>query len=169
MRIFLLFSVLLLSACGEDRKPTVADSHIGENISTLIFQDLTGEAVSLESKAGGKPVVLNIWATWCPPCVKELPYLADLHKSGEFYVVAVSTDRAAETITNFLEAHKLTDLPVLWDPLGKISRNEISATQLPITYILDASLTIKGIEAGEREWNHPQMVEKIKNMLGNGG
>ena len=83
---------------------------------------LAGERADLASFRG-KVVVLNFWATWCPPCVAEMPSLERLHRSlgpEGLAVVTVSTDEDREILEEFVTRHGLT-LPVLLDPGGQVA------------------------------------------------
>lgn len=154
-----------LAGCFNANKP--AHESVGKRVGQLSFQSLDGEVKSLESFVkADKPTVLNIWATWCTPCVKELPSFLKLQQQGEFNVLAVSTDRDVAQIKKFLAKNNLGGLHVAHDPLGRLSRTEpLKAMQLPQTFILDQGLTIRAVEAGERVWHHPDMVAKIKAAL----
>ncbi|WP_343526616.1 redoxin family protein [Sphingomonas sp.] len=91
-------------------------SHKGEAAPTLAFTSLDGKATSL-ADFRGKPVLMNLWATWCGPCVAEMPTLAATAKrlSGKVAVIAVAQDSAAK-VKPFLAGKSLDALPIYLDP-----------------------------------------------------
>lgn len=106
----ILVVIILLSATlspitelgAERRLPFSRKSFIGKEAPAFIAENLSGENVSLSSFKG-KPVILNFWATWCPYCRKERPYLNLLHreyKDKGLVIISVSTDRSVKTVKN---------------------------------------------------------------------
>jgi len=95
----------------------------------------TGESVSLESLQG-RPTIVNFWATWCGPCVRELPIMEALHHSGGTrYQLVTITQEPPSVVIPFLAQRGLT-LPTLFDPGGAVG-SAYRATQIPTTVILD--------------------------------
>lgn len=133
----------------------------GDVVDYITFNDLSGKPISLK-KFKGKPVILNVWATWCKPCVKEMPSLNALAAEGKYHVVAVSTDGDSAKIQSFIKEHGLNDLSVLWDANGAVSRKQLLASSLPITYIIDKNVVLRGVERGERDWH--TMQNKIDEL-----
>lgn len=113
------------------------------------LKDLSGRAVSLESFKGGK-VILNFWATWCPPCRAEMPELdeldKELRKSGEAVLLAVNlTDGARETperVAEFLKETGYT-MTVLLDE-GQRTADFFGVRLIPTTFVLDAEGKVAG-------------------------
>ena len=170
VKITLMAAVAVISGCSdgaEKLSPTseVLEKYHGTNIADLAFKTLDGDDTLLSATTGTQPpIIVNVWATWCTPCVKEMPSLAKLARQGEGKVVTIATDRDPQKVKTFLDEYGVADLTVLWDEMGRTTRAEMGALALPQTYILDKGLTIRGIEAGERDWSHPKMVEKIKKI-----
>ena len=104
----------------------------------------------------GEVVVLNFWATWCAPCRKEMPALAELGKAFEgkgARVLAVATGSNPEgAVTRFLTEIGQPDMPVYRDPRQKLARN-MGVLGLPVTVILDAEGREVARLTGEAEWN----------------
>ncbi len=117
----------------------------------LELEGLDGGAVRL-SEAGGRFVVLTFFATWCRPCVAEMPTLQTLHDEDTAVEVwAVSVDAAPGPIAPFLEVLGV-DFPVLWDRDGVAART-YRAGAIPVSYVLDPDGRILGVARGARDWS----------------
>jgi thiol-disulfide isomerase/thioredoxin len=117
----------------------------------LAFARLEGGAVAL-SAFRGKPVVLNFWATWCGPCVLELPALDQLAASGTM-VVAASTDHGGAAIVKpFLAKHGISHALVVLDP-GNESTHAAGVVGFPTTLIIDAQGRLRGRLEGPADWS----------------
>ena len=116
----------------------------------------------------GKVVVLNFWATWCAPCVAEMPSLDRLQATMGpvgVQVVAISTDRGGRKVIDpFLEKHGLEHLTILLDQKSQMAR-ALKARALPTTFILDAEGKIRGSLTGAAEWDSPAAMELIRYFL----
>ena len=149
----------VLPAAGIDR------SHKGDAEPTTPFARTDGGPATL-SQFRGKPLLVNLWATWCGPCVKEMPALAALAKAntGKFGFIAVSQDMNGKAaVTPFLAAHTLTDLPVYLDTKN-VLLTALKIDNLPETILYDA----KGREiwrvTGDMDWSSA----KAKALVGEG-
>ena len=148
---------LLLAACGEGEGKGIAkgyESWLGRDVSGLVVETLDGDVQPLRDVLmEGKPVVLNVWATWCPPCLKEMPTLDALGKQGHYTVVAIATDAEAETVKEFLKRQTWgAGVRVWFDPHGKITREALGAGAIPVTYVLDKDLKVVDVQAGAHDW-----------------
>jgi thiol-disulfide isomerase/thioredoxin len=95
----------------------------------------TGETVNSQDLVG-RPTILNFWATWCGPCRSELPDLARLHEQSKGrYRLMTITDEPPGIVKAFLENRRL-DLPVLYDPGGRVARG-FGVDAIPMTVLLD--------------------------------
>ena len=130
----------------------------------------SGESITL-SAFEGQVVLLNFWATWCKPCVREMPSLdrlqAALSPEG-LAVVAVSQDRAGLKAVEpfFLEAG-LEHLGIYLDPKGKLWR-EFGVRGLPTTYLIDRQGRLIGAMEGPAEWDEEDAVALIRFYLEQG-
>jgi thiol-disulfide isomerase/thioredoxin len=91
-----------------------------QKLPPLVFEDRAGKQHSL-SDYKGEYILLNVWASWCPPCVKEMGSLDALQKIADpqkLRVVALSEDRDADTVPAFYKIHNLTHLPIAIDSAG---------------------------------------------------
>lgn len=116
----------------------------------------------------GRPVVLNFWATWCSPCVAELPALNALAKSfgdKDPRVVAVSVDRGgAPTVEKFLAGRNLGALAFYLDPPNKLIR-EVGTQVLPLTLFVDADGREVGRLYGDADWTAPGTADWIRSLF----
>lgn len=128
----------------------------------LQLERIDGKIVGLD-QFRGKAVLLNIWATWCPPCRRELPILEGLQQASAHdpvAIVAVSIDKAGRTaVEPFLNKLKVKALRPYLDPAGRIAKPPAAAAGtpfvlwgMPITYIIDRQGRIAGYITGEVDW-----------------
>lgn len=132
-------------------------------VPQTVFQDANGGAVTL-AKYRGKHVVLNFWALWCAPCVREMPALNRLDAAlggASFEVVTIATGRNARpAVDKFFKEKQLTSLPKLFDPKMKFAR-EIGARGLPVTILIGPDGREIGRMEGEAHWDSPA----AKNLM----
>lgn len=125
----------------------------------LGLPDLTGKIQDLKDYRG-KVVLLNFWATWCPPCIKEIPSLNNLQKQfskDEFIVLSVDVGEELKDIQTFLE-HVPAEYPVLVDTSSSLTE----AWQLqafPSTYIIDRQGRLRYQYFGGLEWDEPELIK----------
>lgn len=116
----------------------------------------------------GKVVLLNIWATWCGPCRREMPTIDRLQaKLGgpDFEVVALSIDRAGvPVVKKFYEELKLTSLGIYVDKSGRTTQ-ELGIVGLPTTLLLDREGRELGRLVGPAEWDSPAMIDVFRRRL----
>ena len=108
----------------------------------------------------GRLVLVNFWATWCAPCVREMPSLLRLHKAragADFTVLAVSQDlKGWPAIEPFVGRLGLADLPIAHDPKGALAR-AFGVRGIPTTVLLGRDGRILGRLAGVAEWDSPEV------------
>jgi thiol-disulfide isomerase/thioredoxin len=115
----------------------------------------------------GKVVLVNLWATWCVPCVEEMPALDRLHVQlgDKLTILAISEDRQGETVVApFLAKHGIQHLAIFLDP-KTAATNEFSAEGLPSSYLIAGDGTIVGKEEGGAQWDDPAMIAKLQPYL----
>ena len=130
------------------------------------LQDVTGTAISLEDFTG-KIILLNFWATWCPPCRSEVPSMVKLNAAmagKPFQMLAVSIDEGGkEAVEDFFKRSGAT-LPVLLDTQQKISKI-YGTTGVPETFVLDKhGIVLKKI-VGAMDWNDPQVIDYLNTAM----
>jgi len=133
-----------LSAIIPSKPPT--------ELPATVFRTLDGAPAPLAAYKG-RIVVLNFWATWCVPCVAELPELDRLAASGDVAVLAVSADRTGATVVRpFAAAHAITHLTLLLDP-GSESVHALGVASFPTTLIIGKDGRLHGTLEGPAAWS----------------
>ena len=160
LRKILLFGLLLgFAGCYNSSKPT----HIGSAAPDFVVQD-SDRKVALHDFRG-QVVVLNFWATWCPPCVEEMPSLIEMSqrvKPKGVTVVGVSIDVDQAAYNNFLKQHNVAFLTVR-DPDQK-SPSLYGTTGWPETFIIDRQGVLRRKFVGPVDWNDPEIVNYLTSL-----
>jgi peroxiredoxin len=123
---------------------------------------LKGEEISL-SDYKGKIIFLNFWATWCPPCRKEMPSMQTLHEQMQgnpFAMIAVNLQEEKPTVEQFITDKGYT-FPVLLDSTGEVGGAMYGVQSIPTTYIIGKDGEILARLVGTREWD----TTEIKNIF----
>lgn len=150
---------------GGSISPMDSDSLINSRAPDFALRDMTGKNVTL-SAFKGKVVLLNFWATWCPPCRAEMPSLNKLYqekKSRGFEVIAISTDRSLSSVKDFLEKNKVS-FPVLFDG-DRTAAKVYRVFSMPTTFLIDRNGTIVEKFYGEYNWTEAETKSKIEKLL----
>jgi thiol-disulfide isomerase/thioredoxin len=136
-------------------------------VPEIVFTDDTGERVTL-ADFRGKVVVLNIWATWCPPCRREMPTLDRLEAelSGDrFAVVALSVDQSgSEVVRDFFEQEDIEHLGLYIDTSARVLM-DLRIPGIPSTLILDREGREIARLSGEADWAKPAMMQYFRSLI----
>lgn len=127
--------------------------------------DLKGATVAL-TRLEGKPLLVNLWATWCPPCVHELPLLEALHKkhaADGLQVVGISVDRDLGLVEKMVDKHKLS-FRVLHNATGTAAR-PFRVQQLPATFLYDRKGKLVWSTLDEIKPDDPAFAAALKQAL----
>ena len=114
----------------------------------------------------GKYVLLNFWATWCPPCVQEMPSLSALHdrfKDEGLVVLGVSVDEEKEEYDRFLDARPVS-FPTARDPERSAS-SVYGTVKYPETYLIDSEGTVIRKYVGPEKWARPEILNYLDSLL----
>jgi thiol-disulfide isomerase/thioredoxin len=140
--------------------------HATPKPAVAAFEDAQGHSRSL-ADFKGKVVVLNIWATWCVPCRREMPALDRLQAklgSPDFEVVPVSIDRGGiETVRKFYGEIGVQNVGIYIDRSGQVLRT-LTAVGLPTTVLVDRTGREIGRIVGPAEWDSPEIVEFLTRI-----
>ena len=161
-RFRLLTAVLasvLLSACYSGSRPP----HVGSPAKEFTVAD-SDHSVGL-NQYRGQVVLVNFWATWCPPCVEELPSLMTLQermKDRGIVVVGVSIDVDGDAYHRFLKLHNINFVTVR-DPEQKVA-SMYGTSGWPETYIIDRQGVLRRKFVGPVDWNAPDVIAFLSRM-----
>ncbi len=166
-------AIVVAAWLGRDSyRPVIA----GELAPDFVATTMDGEQVTL-ADFQGKVVLLNIWATWCPPCREEMPSmqrLAERLEGTDFEIVAVSVDAATPggigwggniggDVPAFRDEFGLT-FPILHDPSGETA-DTYQATGLPESFLIGRDGLIYRKVPGGTDWSDERYVEQIQRLL----
>jgi peroxiredoxin len=155
----LLFLLLAVPGCNKEQKQAPAPL-AGNPAPDFTVRDLDGREVRL-ADLRGKVVVLNFWATWCPPCREEIPSMMQLNKAmaGKPYrMLALSIDDGGKKAVEDYFAQSGTKLPAFLDP-GQAIGNQYGITGVPETFVIDKKGVIVKKVVGGIEWNSPEVIK----------
>ena len=119
----------------------------------------------------GKPLIVNLWATWCAPCVKEMPSLAKLAADlkDQVAIVAIAEDRSGKFgVDPFIKEHNITGLPIYLDKTMSVGKALGRATVLPMTILIDAQGNEVATVFGDREWDSAESKAEVERVFGLG-
>jgi peroxiredoxin len=138
----------------------------GTTAPDFTLPDLDGKPVSL-ANFRGKVVFLNIWATWCAPCIEEMPSIEKLYQElhdEEFEILAVSIDEAgADVVLPFMRKHKLS-FPALIDKAGTI-KSLYRITGVPESFIIDRGGRVVEEVVGPRDWASTGVIRYFRGLI----
>jgi len=133
--LIVLTSGLIISGCSSGAEPP--EARVGSQAPDFQLNNLDGQSISL-SDLRGKPVFINFWATWCPPCRSEMPYIQEIYEewSGKGLVVlAINIGESPSQVEEFMESQNLS-FPVLLDT-GKNVAQKYNIRGIPTSFFVD--------------------------------
>ncbi len=182
MRFLLIASAgLALVSCNKAQQPTenqqasavpgeptrgIDRTHKGGTIPDLKILDASGHATEFRYLSDGRPMLVNLWASWCAPCVKELPTLQKLRDqhSGKLIVLPIDQDDSPQkSVEAFLNKHGL-DFVAYQDPKMKIA-GALGAEVLPTSILFDSNGKEVWRYVGDQDWTSPAAAK----LLAEGG
>lgn len=163
--IFPALAALALAACQSEPESAAVNqqeqvvgldrSHVGMAMPDIMVIGPNGEETALADIAGGEPMLVNLWASWCAPCVKELPTLLALSQRGDVKVLALSQDMAAQaphsSVEAFLKHNKVAGLGAWQDPEMAMTF-ALDVQIMPTTILYDGSGKEVWRYIGENDW-----------------
>lgn len=171
-RSLLCISLLLclaLTACkgksGEEINEGPKAPEKGEASVDVTINDLEGKTVTL-SQFKGKVVILNFWATWCPPCREEMPSMDALYqkfKGKDLVMLAASIDENPKTVSDFMKKNNYT-MPAYHDP-NKKAGSVYGITGVPETFIIGKNGMIEEKIIGPVDWMKPDVIQFLDDLL----
>jgi peroxiredoxin len=153
----LLLPLALVSACDRGAHP----AQPGQVAPDFTVSD--GSTSIHLANYRGKVVLLNFWATWCEPCVVELPSLLELHREQpDLAVLAVSIDEDPDAYSRFL-LRRHVDLITVRDPAQSAAKL-YHTEQWPETYVIDRKGIIRRKFIGAQDWSTPEIRAYLKSL-----
>ncbi len=149
----------------------VADSvrerivNVGDRAPDFEIRADTGRLLTRDTYKG-RVLVLNFWATWCPPCIAELPSLSAMSRQLEgssVAVLAISVDRNEAAYRQFLQRANVS-FETARDPEGSISA-EYGTFKFPETFVIDQEGRVRQKHISDQNWMDPKMISSIKALL----
>ena len=162
IRLLSLLLVITASLHAAELKPYKGSMQVTD----FILRDMQGKTHQL-SRYRGNVVLINFWATWCPPCVEELPSmqrLQNMYKDKPFTILTIDVGEPAELIQQFLEKVDATELTVLLDKDGS-SHKDWKIYVFPTNFLLDKSGTIRYANVGALNWDESSVTSIIDQLL----
>ena len=131
------------------------------------LKTLNGKMIRLSDFRGKKVVLINFWATWCPPCRSEMPTMQQIYteyKGKGFEILAINIERdSKEEILEFMKELRLT-FPVLLDSDMKVTRT-YRLIGLPVSMLIDRRGIIRSKEIGYHDWTDKESRKRVENLL----
>ncbi|WP_394132253.1 TlpA family protein disulfide reductase [Shewanella maritima] len=155
---------------GENiEKPMIMSRFIemtqARKVNEVPFTDLEGNTVKL-SDYRGNLVVMNLWATWCAPCIKEIPMMQKIsaeNQNNKLVVMPVSIDEKYDKVEAFLGRHNLAGYPTLIDPQAHINQM-LPINVVPATYVFDGQGNLVGFLRGYLDWGDEQVQPFLEQL-----
>jgi len=164
-KIFLILPILILVAlmgCTKEAKPPVE----GNPAPDFTLNTLTGEVVKL-SDLKGQVILLNFWATWCPPCREEIPSMMRLNTAmagKPFRMLCVSIDDGGKVAVEEFFRTSGFSLPALMDT-DKRAGKLYGLTGVPETFVIDRNGVILKKVVGAMEWDRPEVIAFLNDAV----
>lgn len=152
-------AILLLAGCDRGTAP----KNIGRLAPEFSLQDGQGK-ISLR-QFRGQVVVLNFWASWCPPCIDETPSLVSMQqrlKAKGITVVGVSSDENEQAYRRFIQEYGI-NFPTVRDPSERVE-HLYGTVKIPETYIIDRNGVLRRKFVSEVNWNSPEVLSYLSTM-----
>jgi thiol-disulfide isomerase/thioredoxin len=175
-RAFIVLLLLAVSIAADVESDSQAAEGMGPGEFSPTNPPVPAPALAVTTRDGtvvhlgdlkGKPVLLNLWATWCAPCVREMPSLERLavERGETLRVLAVSEDRrGADVVEPFIERHELKRLPIFLD-VKSDATHVFAVDAIPTTILIDREGREVGRFRGPAEWDGPAARRLIDKLL----
>ncbi|HEX7079926.1 MAG TPA: TlpA disulfide reductase family protein [Gammaproteobacteria bacterium] len=161
---YLAYRVTLHAPSGDDPAADTAPAGLRDTLPSFTLENLDGEQQSIRSWPG-KPLVVNFWATWCAPCLREIPMLKTFQEANPWLtVVGIAVDRE-EPVRAFAEDMDF-NYPILMgeaDAVNAAASFGVEFVALPFTIFTDAEGRTLGVHTGEL---HPEHLDNLLAVLG---
>jgi len=166
-----LLIVFMFASCTAAKPPSIDTlKELGmqpipgdREVPNISFRELDGTPVSLEDYRGSV-VLLNFWASWCPPCRAEMPSmgrLAEELKGGDFIMIPINVQEPPALVRAFIEEYEV-DFPVYLDEQAEAAR-AMGVNGLPTTVLIDRNGYAVALAVGALEWDDEAVIDMFKD------
>ena len=144
---------------------------VGHRAPDFTLRDAEGKPVQLSRVLKEKAVLLNFWATWCPPCREEMPSMERVYrdyKAKRLEILAVSLDTGSEAVVAAKVKAFMAELPLTFPALLDPTMEVVSAYRLrglPTTYLIDRKGVIRAVVVGGRDWASPENRARLDELV----
>ena len=165
LAVFLLIATTLMVSCGPGNEQPQVKAIKGQPAPNFMLTDLRGKDWQL-SDLRGKVVFVNFWATWCPPCIKEMPSMDALNTrmSGKPFQMLTILYSDRPELGQSLVNKSGYRFPVLIDP-DSFTGKEYGLTGVPETFIIDTQGILREKFIGPFEWDSPEALQILEKYL----
>lgn len=162
-RLWIMLGLAFVSTFLLVRRFTAPSATGGKADYGWVVTDLDGKPVKLSTYAG-RPIFLNVWATWCGPCQQEMPSIARLAANPKLSGVAflcISTDESPEPVKAFVDSKKP---PMTMLMAGGPAPKVFQTDGIPATFVIAPDGHIVRAEVGSNEWDQPEVVTMLEEL-----
>ncbi|MDX8389663.1 MAG: TlpA disulfide reductase family protein [Mariprofundaceae bacterium] len=171
LKIFIMIILLFLSACSDEANGKSRIAGIGDEFPDVTLMSISGEQVASKALFADKVVVLNLWATWCPPCRKEMPDLVKLSTllpKDQYMVVGIAADHNLNDVQSYV-SEKGVSFPIYWDPSGGVIAGPLLGTyRYPETFVINRKGVIVEKVVGAFPWADEKIISLLKEVHATG-
>jgi thiol-disulfide isomerase/thioredoxin len=160
-KIGLIIFIGLISCKEKQQQKPNAENQSGEGLSKVKIANLNGQAIDLSSYKG-KTIFINFWATWCKPCLQEMPSIKSAMEflNNKDIVFLFASDETTEQIENFKNKNEYN-----FNYVKAENMEELGIMALPTTYIFDKNGNLVFNEMGYRKWDGKENIDLILNFI----
>lgn len=157
-----LIVFISLAGCNQNvKEEQVTSSDVVREVDKIRLTDLNGKPLSLKQYAG-KTIFINFWATWCKPCIQEMPSIKGAQDSlqNQDIVFFLASDESLEQIKEFRTSHDYK-----FNYVKIENSEELNVQTLPTTFIFNSKGEKVFTESGAREWNEKKNIDTILKII----
>jgi thiol-disulfide isomerase/thioredoxin len=146
-----------ITSCNRGAQPSL----VGKAAPDFTIHD--GDRTVTMQQYRGKPVMINFWASWCAPCVEEIPSLEALHhQMPDLKILTVSVDEDSDAYAKFLAEHPM-DMDKVRDPSQQSNRS-FGSYRFPETFVIDSHGVVQRRFIGMQDWTSPEMLQFLRQV-----
>ena len=165
MKILSITTIFFLGLSINAFAETAGEISVGEYLPNAILNGLTGKSKKIHDYRG-KPLIINVWASWCGPCREEMSSIEHLtrhSRGGNFNVIGISTDDDAHAALMFIKESKITFSQYI-DSNVRLE-NMLGANTIPLTILVDAQGRVLKKIHGTQVWDSPKSLAMISKVF----